>query len=410
MKNKWTLLAFLCGIFFIYTVDRSLLGILALPIQRETGISDTTFGILNAAIFWTYAAVVPFAGIIADRANRGRLIGLAAFAWSVMMIASGFANGFWSLLILVSFAITAPQTFYGPAANALIATHHRATRTIALSVHQAAFYTGWFISGAAVAACLAIFQTWRAVYFVFGALGILVSLAFLFVFGREKSAAVAREVKPKLRVVDSLRAFFCCPTALLLAVGYVAVVFVSFGYSAWGPKFVALKFNLSPEKAGTAVMFWHYAAAFAAIVVAGGVTDFFIRRWPRFRLALQSIVLLLASPMLAIFGLGSSLVFVFAAAATFGLMRGLFESNAFAALFDVIPEAHRSAAVGFMNVLAGTLGSLSPIILGMLSDKKGLHGFEIGFTILGVALVGASLALAAALFFTFRHDYIHEKN
>ena len=62
MFGKWCSLAFLCGMFFVYTVDRALLGLLAIPIQTETGMSDLRFGILNSAVFWTYAAAVPFAG------------------------------------------------------------------------------------------------------------------------------------------------------------------------------------------------------------------------------------------------------------------------------------------------------------------------------------------------------------
>ena len=127
-RGRWTMLAFLCGIFFVYTVDRALLGLLAIPIQQETGISDVQFGILNSAVFWTYAAVVPFAGLAGDRFPRGKVIGVATIAWSLMTIVAGFAGGFWSLAILVSFAITMPQTLYGPAANALIAQKHEIGR------------------------------------------------------------------------------------------------------------------------------------------------------------------------------------------------------------------------------------------------------------------------------------------
>lgn len=413
MNNKWTLLAFLCGIFFVYTVDRSMLGILAIPIQKETGLSDTTFGVLNAAIFWTYAALVPFAGLVGDRFNRLRVIGCAAIAWSAMMLLAGFAGGFWSLLLLVSFAVTAPQTLYGPSANALIAAYHRETRATALSLHQAAFYTGWFVSGAAVAGLLTIFGTWRAAYFAFGGLGLVIGLVFL-VAGRAagvSSAPLSASFKHSSiqTLKHSLAAFFCCPSALLAAVGYVAVVFVSFGYSAWGPKFVALKFSLSPEKAGAGVMFWHYAAAFAAILVAGLVTDACVRRWPRFRLALQSASLLLAAPMLVLFGFGPTVTSVFAAAAVFGLLRGLFEANAFASLFDVIRPEYRSSSVGFLNVLAGLVGSLAPIVLGALSDRYGARGFELGFAAYGGVLAIGALALGLSLFVTFRRDRVSEE-
>ena len=110
MKGKWTLLAFLCAIFVTYTVDRALLGILAVPIQEETGISNVRFGVLSAAIFWTYSVCVPFSGLAGDRFNRARIIGFAAVAWSAMTLLAGFASGFWSLLLLVSVAICAPQT------------------------------------------------------------------------------------------------------------------------------------------------------------------------------------------------------------------------------------------------------------------------------------------------------------
>jgi len=415
MKNKWTLLAFLCGIFFVYTVDRSMLGILTIPIQKETGISDTAFGILNAAIFWTYAAFVPFAGLIGDRLDRHRLIGVAAIVWSVMMVAAGFAGGFWSLLILASLAVTAPQTLYGPSANALISVYHAETWATAFSLHQAAYYTGWFVSGIAVAGVIALFGSWRAAYFVFGGLGLV--LGAIFLIARRASAgrseigvcqtgdrAIKQSGKPTFR--QSLLAFFGCPSALLAAAGYVAIVFVSFGYSAWGPKFVALKFGLTPGKAGAGVMFWHYAAAFAAILFAGVLTDACVIRWPRFRLVLQSAALLLAAPLLALFGLGTSVAMVFAVAAAFGILRGLFESNAFTSLFDVIRPENRASAVGFLNVLAGMIGSLAPIILGTLSDRLGLRGFEIGFTAFGGVLLLGALAMMISCRFTFNKDHI----
>lgn len=416
-RGRWTLLAFLCGIFFIYTVDRSLLGILAIPIQSETGISDTQFGVLNAAVFWTYSALVPFSGIVGDRFDRVRVIGLAALAWSAMALAAGFACGFWSLLALVSFAVTAPQTLYGPSALALIASSHRETRTTAFSCHQAAYYTGWFVSGAAVALCLSLFGSWRSAYFVFGGIGLVAAVVFLAVFGRRAAAPAAAPDAPaasvsapsaRPRLSQSFAAFFGCPSALLAASGYVAMNFASFGYSVWAPKFAAVKFSIDPGRAGAGTMFWHYAAAFAAIIVAGFVTDACVRRWPRFRLALQSGVLLLAAPLLAAFGLAGSVASAFAAAAAFGVMRGLFEANAFASLFDVVPGANRSAAVGFLNVIAGLVGSTAPIMLGRLSDKMGLRGFETGFAILGASLVAAAALMAFSCLFTFRRDRIVE--
>lgn len=410
--NKWALLAFLCATFVIYTIDRALLGPLAIPIQRDTGITDVQFGFLNAAVFWTYAALVPFAGYVGDRFDRGILIGAASVVWSVMTLLAGFANGFWSLFLLVSFAVTAPQTIYSPSAVALIASHHVETRGKAMSLHQAAFYTGWFVSGVAVAAVLAWFGSWRAAYFVFGTLGILLGVVFLVRALRVRRAAVAsaRAATPKPSFKAAFRAFFGCPSALLAAFAHVSLTFVGFGYSAWGPKFVALKFNLSPGAAASGVMFWHFAAAFGAILFAGWLTDVFVKRHPRFRLVLQSTALLGAAPMLVLFGLSPTLCTVWAAAALFGVMKGLDEANAVNSIFDVVPPAYRASAMGYANVFAGVIGAFAPIILGYLSQRSGIRGLEVGFAGLGAVLVAASLGLGVSYKFTFLRDHNIKEN
>ena len=70
MTRKWSILAFLCGIFVIYTVDRALIGLLAIPIQKEFSLTDVQLGVLSSAIFWTYAAVASFSGLAGDRFKR----------------------------------------------------------------------------------------------------------------------------------------------------------------------------------------------------------------------------------------------------------------------------------------------------------------------------------------------------
>lgn len=408
MKNKWAVLAFLCCIFLVYTIDRALLGLLAIPIQEESGISNVRFGVLSAAIFWTYSACVPFSGLAGDRFNRARIIGVAAVAWSAMTILAGFATGFWSLLLLVSVAICAPQTLYSPTANALVAECHRETRTIALSFHQAAYYTGWFLSGVAVSGVLAFFGSWRWAFFVFGTVGLALGVAFL-LFSRRAASSTAEGRKahgPTLR--ESLCAFFGCRTALLMAVCYVAVVFVGYGYSAWGPKFVAQKFSLTPAQAGTGVMFWHYASAFAAILVAGFVTDRFVRKMPRFRMALSAGAFAVSVPALVLFGTSGSLPVVWASAALFGAMLGVIGANQFSSIFDVVPSSCRAGTLGFLNVIAGLVGSLAPIALGWASETYGIRGFEVGFAAMGGIQVAAVMALAAAMAWTFGKDRVVE--
>ena len=408
MRNKWTVLAFLCGIFVVYTVDRALIGLLAIPLQKDLGLTDLQLGVLSSAIFWTYAAAVPFAGLAGDRFDRVKLIGLAAVSWSAMAVLAGFANGFASLLLLASFALVIPQTLYSPTASALIASVHKETRTVAMSCHQAAFYTGWFVSGASVAALLSAFGTWRAAFLAFGGLGLLLGSAFLW-FARNASGAASIEQSNKPTIRQSLRAFFGCRSALLASVAYVTVVFVSCGYCAWGPKFVAEKFGVSPARAGTGVMFWHYAASFAAILAAGFLTDALVRKHPRVRIVLSSCALALAIPALVLFAFAPTLSLSLSGAAFLGAMLGVLGANQFTNLFDVIPSDCRAGAIGFLNVAAGLVGSLSPIALGWLSQTRGVRGIELGFAAMGAVLVLPIVAFAVSFFFTFNKERLIER-
>jgi MFS family permease len=409
MRGKWTVLAFLCVLFVVYTIDRALLGLLAIPIQNETGMSNVRFGILSSGIFWSYALIAPFAGLAGDRFDRKRLIAFAVIGWSAMTFLAGFADGFWSLFALVSFAIVIPQTLYSPAASALIASLHAETRTMAMSCHQAAFYTGWFVSGAVVAGLNALSGGWRSVFWVMGAIGVVLGVVFLSVAGIGKGSETneyGKNRRPTVR--ESLHAFWGCPSALLAGLGYVAVVFVSCGYGAWGPKFIAQKFGMSAAAAGTGVMFWHYAASFAAILIAGFVTDRFVERFPRFRLGMAVSAFVLAIPTLFLFSFGETPVIAFAGAALLGVMWGVLGANQFTNIFDVIRSEFRAGAIGFLNVVAGLVGSLSPMFLGWLSQKYGVRGFEIGFSAMGIMLLVPVSALLISFFITFRKDRVIE--
>lgn len=92
----------------------------------------------------------------------------------------------------------------------------------------------------------------------------------------------------------------------------------------------------------------------------------------------------------------------------YGVFRGLFEVNTHASLFDVVAPAHRASAEGLMTMIAFFVGSLSPLLLGALSDRYGVRGFEIGFGVLGAGYLVGVAALLASFLFTFRRDRVVE--
>ena len=407
---KWLLIAMLSGAFFFYQADRALFGLLTIPIQDELKLTDVQIGWINTTLSWTLAAMTVVAGFLGDRFSRKWIITLSLIAWSLMTVCMGFIGGFVGALFFRSIATGVGESFYAPSAYALIAVHHRETRSVALSIHQAALYIGLMVSGLIVAWMLGFLGTWRNVFIAFGAAGCALGLSFIWLLKDETSKSSTHPLthSPTHPLTHSLRAYFCNPSALCATAGFVAIVFVNNAYLFWAPKFAAEKFAIGVGEAGKGVMLWHHLFAFGAILLGGVVTDRLVGRFPRFRLGFQILALLCGAPMLLGIGLAPSFTTLLVAASAYGIFRGFFEVNTHASLFDVVPPAYRSTAVGLLNMIAFFFGGLSGVAMGALSHRWGVRGFEFGFGVMaGAYLLGAAL-MTLSFFFTFNHNRIRE--
>ena len=413
---KWVLIALLSCAFFFHQADRALFGLLTVPIQAELKLTDVQIGWINTVLSWTLAVMTVIAGFMGDRLSRKWLITVSLIAWSLMTVGMGFVGGFVGALFFRSIATGVGESFYAPSAYALIATHHKETRSLALSIHQAALYVGLMVSGLVVAWALVFLGSWRNVFVAFGLAGVFLGIVFIWALkdGVKKSKGKGEgevEVEgegKELKLSDSVKAYFCNPSALCATAGFVAIVFVNNAYLFWAPKFAAEKFAVGVGEAGKGVMFWHHLLAFAAILLGGAVTDRFVRRFPRFRLGFQITALLCGAPMLLWIGMAQSFAALLVAAGAYGVFRGFFEVNTHASLFDVIEPRHRSASIGFISMIAFFFGGLSGVAMGALSDKYGIRGFEIGFGAMAGVYALAALLMMVSFFFTFRKNRVAE--
>ena len=411
---KWVLIALLSGAFFFHQADRALFGLLTVPIQADLKLTDVQIGWINTTLSWTLAAMTVVAGFFGDRFSRKWIITISLMAWSLMTVCMGLVGGFIGALFFRSIATGVGESFYAPSAYALIASHHRETRSVALSIHQAALYVGLMVSGILVAWSLTFFGGWRNVFIAFGVAGFLLGVVFIWGLRDEKRGMrdAERETgdgKRGLRISDSVRAYFCNPSAMCATAGFVAIVFVNNAYLFWAPKFAAEKFvEIGVAEAGKGVMLWHHLFAFGAILVGGVITDRFVVRMPRFRLGFQIAALLFGAVALVMIGSAATFVGMLVAASGYGVFRGFFEVNTHASLFDVVPPEHRSTAVGLLNMIAFFFGGLSGIAMGALSQRWGVQGFEIGFYAMGASYVAAALLMSVSFFFTFKKNRVVE--
>ena len=405
---KWELLLWLSLAFFTHQAGRAVLGIVVTDVQRDLGLSDELMGWVPACLSIVLGIMIPISGILGDRYSRKWIITWTLIIGSAATALAGASVGFFTLVLFYSVTSATCEAMYAPSGYSLLASFHKETRAVAMSVHQSALYIGVMTCGV-LAAMIADHWGWRWSFAAFGLFGVL--LGFVAIF-RLKDAphdeAEATGMRDKPGVLESVRALVRIPSALLLTVAFTAIVFVNNIYWFWVPKYLQDPeglFRMSKTQSSGAFTY-HVVAAMITILCGGFITDRFVTRDPKFRLRLQAAAMLLGAPALYMVGTSTAVVMVWVFCALYGVFRGLFEINTHTSLFDVVPARYRATAVGLLTMTGFLVGgTVGPWLVGFHMKRIGTEaGMQLGFKLMAAAYVIGGVAMLASLLFTFQRD------
>jgi MFS family permease len=394
--------------FFNYADRQAVFSVFPL-LKSEFGLSNYQRGMLGSAFMLIYALASPLTGYLVDRFSRRLLVTVGLVFWSVICALTALSRNF-TQLICFRAAEGLGESFYFPASVSFLADYHRpVTRSRAMSIHQTSVYVGT-AGGAALAGFLAQRQGWRSPFWVLGIVGIVYAVILVIglveparnktgdeerkrVPAEDADLALAGTERESLRV-QMLR-IVANPSAALLLCVFVGANFVASTFLTWIPTFIFERFDLGVDYSAFTSTVWPLASLPGAIW--GGIAaDRAARRRRGGRIRVQVLGLLLAAPFVCLTGWANSVPLLIGALIGAGLCKGIYDSNIFASLYDVVRPEDRGVAAGLMNGVGWAGGLLAPIVVGLGSDRFGM-GMVIGSNAAVYLLVGLLAFQAARL-------------
>lgn len=397
MKNKkfypWLVVALLWVVALLNYMDRQMLSTMqdAMKLDIVELQKAEAFGALMAVFLWIYGIVSPFAGVVADRVSRKKLVVGSLFVWSAVTYLMGYASDFTQLYWLRAL-MGVSEALYIPSALSLIADWHEGkSRSLAIGIHMTGLYVGQAVGG--FGATIAATFSWHSTFYWFGIIGIAYSVVLALLLHDKPKAvdAVAASPNPAtlmkkenlwrgLSVVLSTWAFW------VILIYFAVPSLPGWATKNWLPTLFADSLGLDMAQAGPMSTITIAASSFVGVLLGGVLSDKWVLRNIRGRIYTSAIGLGMTIPALVLLGFGHSVVAVVGAGMLFGIGFGMFDANNMPILCQIISAKYRATAYGIMNMVGVFAGAAVTQLLGKWTDGGNLG---MGFAVLGGIVIVA---------------------
>ena len=257
----------LCMLVLVYTfnfIDRQIVGILAIPIKEDLGLTDTQLGLMGGlafALLYTTLAI-PIA-MAADRMSRTWIMTGALVVWSGMTALCGTAQNFWQLFFARVGVGIGEAGGVAPAYSLISDFFPPNQRARALSVFSFGIPIGSAL-GIVFGGIIATLVDWRFAFLVVGVAGIVLAPIFratvrepvrgAFDVGSSQSGAAS--------LTEIMRVLLRKPSFWGLSLGASFSSMMGYGLFFWLPSFFVRSFEVTLLNA---------SLVYGAILLVGGI-------------------------------------------------------------------------------------------------------------------------------------------
>jgi MFS family permease len=370
LSRAWLVVALLWFVALFNYLDRIMLTTMRGSLMDAIPMTDAQFGLLTSVFLWVYGLLSPFAGFLADRFSRSRVIVGSLFAWSLITWLTAHAANFEQLLVTRAL-MGISEACYIPAALALIADYHRGrTRSLATGVHMTGIMVGAGLGG--MGGWLAERHDWSYPFSFFGMIGIAYGGLLFFLLRDVPRGPGAGP--PKLKM--SLNADFGAALvslfsrrAFILAFAFWGVLgIVGWAVTGWMPTYLKEHFHLGQGVAGLSATGYLQAASLVGVLIGGAWADRWSASNPRGRILVPVIGLCVAAPGVLLAANTTVLGVALLGLVVFGLARAFSDANMMPILCLIADPRYRATGYGVLNMFACIVGGLAIYAGGALRD------------------------------------------
>jgi predicted MFS family arabinose efflux permease len=385
------LLALVVG---LQAADIGTVGALVVPLAESLRINHFQVGLLVTVSTGVGAIATLFAGPLADRTNRVRLLWMALLACSLAMAMSA-ASPNYAWLLACRVALGAGVAVSGPVVASLMGDYFR-------QAERGRVY-GWVLAGEGACTGLGLLVSgqlaavnWRLGFWWLASVGLVLAIAVGSMLREPLRGGGSPVTRPAER--RSLRREVCyvlsIRTNIILVVGCSFGYFFMAGLSTFGVALMRGQFHVG-QSVATLLIVVLGVGALVGVLSTGRIADWLITRghigartWVGGAAFLTAAVFIL--PALLTEHLALAIAFAFAAAIGLGGVNPPLN----AARLDIVHSQLWGTAEAVRTTLVSISTGLAPIVFGLMSTSLGLQ--ETFLVMLGTLVVGAALILCVA--------------
>lgn len=395
--RKWMVVVLLCVVGCLNYLDRIMITTMRSSLLEVMPMTDAQFGLLTSVFLWVYGLLSPFAGFMADRFNRSRVIVISLLVWSAVTWLTAYVTTFEQLLVTRAL-MGVSEACYIPAALALIADYHRGpTRSTATGVHMAGIMVGQslgFMGG-----WIAESYDWNDPFLAFGIIGVAYALILALVLrdapNRKEKSFTNSKSENKVGFANAIQSLFTRRSFMLAVAFWGLIGIVGWMIGGWLPTFYKEHFQLSQTVSGFYATVYLYGAALIGVLFGGIWADRWARKNPRGRIFVPAIGLCLAAPGIFLASNTALLSVAIIGFIIYAFTRAFSDANMMPILCMVTDPRYRATGYGVLNMLSCIVGGVGIYVTGLLRDKN------IDLTVM-FQFAAASVLICAAILFTIR--------